>query len=256
MKGRCFMKTGIILFGILVAMNNVNAQNKDADARNGYRGFISQVDTLRNNYDQINSQSNKRAEEIRDLDIELRNLSGQISSFDFSKGDIADFQKLQERADAIKRQSQEFALQIRADQLGLASLEERALRLRRRNSRLTYYPFLQDDPSVSDRARSKGQELAQLGTNIHTSSETLDEFIEPHNDKIALMADIAYNRGIIQKFVNHDIKKLTQEILKASCSRATDCSNNKAINDLPRAIDQILDEMQSNQEQGGSNRSR
>ena len=88
-------------------------------------------------------------------------------------------------------------------------------------------------------------------------SESSIKLTDDHNDKIALMADVAYNRAAIQKFLNHDVKKLTQEILKASCSQASQCTNNNAaVNDLPRSIDQILDSMKLDQAQSGSNRSR
>ena len=102
------MKTGIILFGILVAMNNVNAQTDEYEGKD-YGQYIRGVDALKRDFDRINSQSSERAGEMRLLDAELRGILGQINSFDFSKGDITGLQTLQERADAIKKRSQELA---------------------------------------------------------------------------------------------------------------------------------------------------
>ena len=250
------MKIGIILFGILVAMNNVNAQTDEYEGKD-YGKYIKDVDNLKRDRDRVRSQTSERAGELRLLDAELITILGQIDNFDFSK-DIAGLQTLQERADAIKKRSQELARQINADLSALSNQRARVRQLSSDSPRNinSIWPG-GNNPGLPEHLQARVRTLYGVDREYGSSRASV-ELTDEHNDKVALMADIAYNRAAIQKFLNHDVKKLTQEILKASCSQASQCTNNNAaVNNLPRAIDQILDGMQlDNQGQGRSNRSR
>ena len=52
--------------------------------------------------------------------------------------------------------------------------------------------------------------------------------------------------GSSKSVINHDLPNLTQRILRASCSQASECGNNsEALNDLPRGVSEVLDQIQT-----------
>ena len=214
-----------------VQANSQNNLGRGQMTRLEGRRLTEAVNKVRSDTGQITSRLYNQAGDMQRVDRELRGIARQIRDFDFSEGKIEDFQRLQNRVDAIRTQSQEYATQLRNELAGLASAMSTTGEL--------LHPYVserEDDyRSLPDETARALRRLEVLEYELRGHIEKVEEFRNQDNDKLGLMADVAHNRGVLQKFINHDLPNLTQRILRTSCSQASECTNNNdALNDLPQ----------------------